>query len=153
MFYNVQPSKKNSAICQKYGLLLLSQLYENLRFEGGGGGGGSLLPEETRLELPLLVLQANRLMQSFSGSPMLIYSGPMVTGLGGLLLLTKSWLSYCMLDEYIVAHPESFECIVDVAELCLEFPSELLLLLLLAVSNIPAQICQMDTKFKLLKQT
>lgn len=71
---------------------------------------------------------------------MLIYSGPMVTGLGGLLLLTKSWLSYCMLDEYIVAHPESFECIVDVAELCLEFPSELLLLLLLAVSNIPAQI-------------
>ena len=72
---------------------------------------------------------------------MLIYSGPMVTGLGGLLLVTKSWLSYCMLDEYIVAHPESFECIVDVAELCLEFPSELLLLLLLAVSNIPAQIC------------
>lgn len=71
---------------------------------------------------------------------MLIYSGPMVTGLGGLLLLTKSWLSYCILDEYIVAHPESFECIVDVAELCLEFPSELLLLLLLAVSNIPAQI-------------
>jgi len=71
---------------------------------------------------------------------MLIYSGPIVTGLGGLLLLTKSWLSYCMLDEYIVAHPESFECIVDVAELCLEFPSELLLLLLLAVSNIPAQI-------------
>ena len=58
--------QKISAICQKYGLLLISQLYENLRFEGGGGGGGSLLPEETRLELlldpPLLVLQANRLM-------------------------------------------------------------------------------------------
>ena len=45
-----------------------------------------------------------------------------------------------MLEEYIVAQPESFECMVEVAELCLEFPSELLLLLLLAVSNIPAQI-------------
>ena len=38
MFYNVQPNQKISAICQKYGLLLISQLYENLRFEGGGGG-------------------------------------------------------------------------------------------------------------------
>ena len=47
-----------------------------------------------------------------------------------------------MLEEYIVAHPESFDCMVDVAELCFEFPSELLLLLLLAVSNIPAQICK-----------
>jgi hypothetical protein len=54
-------------------------------FEGGGGGGGSLLPEISEL-LPL-VLQANRLMYSFSDSPMLIYSGPIVTGLGEVLLL------------------------------------------------------------------
>ena len=78
-------------------------------------------------------------MYSFSDSAMLIYSGPIVTGLGEVLLLIWSWLQ-TMLEEYIVAHPESFECMVEVAELCLEFPSELLLLLLLAVSNIPAQI-------------
>jgi hypothetical protein len=39
---------------------------------------------------------------------------------------------------YMVAHPESLECMVDVAELGFElFPSELLLL---DVSKIPAQI-------------
>lgn len=105
-------------------------------FGGGGGGGGSLLPEIS--ELAPLVLQANRLMYSFSGSPILIYSGPIVIGLGGVLLIC-SWL-HNILEEYIVAHPESLECMVDVAELCLEFPSELLLLLLLEVSNMPAQI-------------
>lgn len=46
-----------------------------------------------------------------------------------------------MLGEYIVAHPLSVDCIVDDAVLdCLDPPSELLLLLLLEVSNIPTQI-------------
>ena len=39
----------------------------------------------------------------------------------------------------MVAHPESLDCIVDVVELCFDPPSELLLLLLFAVSNSPAQ--------------
>lgn len=62
---------------------------------------------------------------------MFIYSGPMVIGRGNFS---------CTLKEYIVAHPESVDCMVEEAELCLDPPSELLLLLLLDVSNIPVQI-------------
>ena len=52
----------------------------------------------------------------------------MVMGLGNF-----SWTLKIMLGEYIVAHPESVDCIVEEAELCLDPPSELLLLLLLSV--------------------